>query len=381
MKKIFLTLLILLLFPITIFAIGDISLSQLYAQTELSELEQIEQQRIKGLEEQLGFSLPKYTDNPSYVITFRDPSPNKSGVQIEIDGKEFVEITSPYTFPALSIGEHSVKFRFYDKDGNTQTLEYALIVVPRPPIINPPIVEDSEIKINGTGLSNSEIFIFLTSNTYNIKETVTTNSSEEWSFTVTQEEGFAEGIYTLTAYTRKYGYASELSDATVFEVGASGIFENNSNKSTIFFSFKDLKGVNIIDVVGDNPDLLLLILVPFLLGSILTLIVRNIIKSKKEEYISKKVENRIKGEKSTEEKTLRELFEANGKEKDSEEHIGINKDVSKKIKNRKKQPKVINKEDFLKDFKSADPDDNTGKEKPAEKVKNDIKVSLTSREE
>ncbi|PKN02893.1 hypothetical protein CVU76_02605 [Candidatus Dojkabacteria bacterium HGW-Dojkabacteria-1] len=381
MKKILLTALILLLSPITLLAIGDISLSQLYAQAELSELEQIEQQRIKGLEEQLGFSLPKYTDNPSYVITFQDPSPGKNGIQIEIDGKEFVEITSPYTFPALSIGEHSVKFRFNDKDGNTQTLEYSLIVVPRTPIINPPVVEDKVITINGTGLSNSEIFLFLTSNTYNLKDTVTTNSSGEWSFTVTQEEGFAEGIYTLTAYTRKYGYASELSDATVFEVGASGIFQNNGNKSIVSFAFKDLKGVNIIDVLGKNPDLIILILTPFILGCILALVGRNIIKSNKEEYISKKVENSIKGEKNGEEKTLRELFESNGKEKAPEEQIKINTDVSKKITKMKKEPKVISKEDFLKDFKSVDPDDSAGKEKPAEKVKKEIKVSLTSREE
>jgi len=381
MKNLLLTALILLLSPLTILAIGDISLSQLYAQAELSELEQIEQQRIKGLEEQLGFTLPKYTDNPSYVITFQDPSPSKNGVQIEIDGREFVEITSPYTFPALSIGEHSIKFRFNDKDGNTQTLEYTLIVVPRSPIISPPVVEEGKITINGTGLSNSEIFIFLTSNTYNHKEVVQTNSSGEWTVAVDEEQGFAEGIYTITAYTRKYGYASELSDATVFEVGASGIYQNSKDNSSIFFAFKDLNGSNIVETFVKNPDLLVLIIVPLILGSVLTLFFKNLIKANKEEYISKKVESSIKGEKNGEEKTLRELFESNGKEKQSEEQIKINTDVSKKIKQVKNEPKVISKEDFLKEYKSVDPDDSTGKEKPTEKIKKNIKVSLTSREE
>jgi len=381
MKNLLLTALILLLSPLNILAIEDISLTQLYAQSELSELEQIEQERIKGLEQQLGFSLPKYTDNPSYVITFLDPSPNKYGVQIEIDSREFVKISSPYTFPALSIGEHPIKFRFNDKDGNTQTLEYTLIVVPRSPIISPPIVEEGKITINGTGLSNSEIFIFLSSNTYNHKEVVQTNSSGEWTVTVDEEQGFAEGIYTITAYTRKYGYASELSIPTVFEVGASSINQNNKEKSSISFSFNDLRTSNITDTFTKNPDLLILIIVPLIFGIVLTLLLKNLIKANKEEYISKKVEKSIKGEKNGEEKTLRELFESKSKEKQPEEQIKINTDVSKKIKQIKKEPTVISKEDFLKDYKSVDPDDTTGKEKTCDKVKKDIKVSLTSREE
>ena len=381
MKNFLLALLILLLYPLATLAVGDIYLSQLYAQAELSELEQIEQQRIKGLEEQVGFTLPKYTDNPSYVITFIDPSPNKDGVQIEIAKKEFVEITSPYTFPALSIGEHTIKFRFNDKDGHTQTLEYQLIVVPRSPIINPPIVEDKSITINGTGLSNSEIFILLTSNTYNHQEIVKTNSSGEWSIEIGEEDGFAEGVYTVTAYVRKYGYASGFSEPTVFEVGESGIYQNKNETSPISFSFNNLMSADIKDVIEKNPDLIILILVPLLLGVFLTLILRAIIKENREESISRKVESRINGDKKVEEKTLRELFESNGKEKKPEKQIKVNTDVSKKIKEMEKETKVISKEEFLKEYKSIDPDDNTGDEKPTVKIKKDIKVSLTSREE
>lgn len=385
MKKIFSTILILLLFPLGAEAVDSIQTATLYAQSDVDQLNQIEIARQQALEQQVGFTLPQYTDNPSYVITFTDPSPDKKGVEIQIDGKDFSVMPTPYTFPALTIGKHNLKFRFYDKDGNVQTLEYLFIVIPRSPIINPPVSSENSITIKGTGLSNSDIHLFLTSNTFNHTETVKTDSNGEWSVVVTPDTGISNGIYTVTAYTRRFGYASELSQPTVFEVGNSNQNNTNTNKKGIYFAFNSIDWSNIINTITLNPDLIILLVATLLLGIIPTAILTNSVKRNRDERIFKNEEKNIKGKKNNEEKTLREIFESNGKvveekEKPKEEkkELRINTDVSKKI---EEESKVISKEDFLKEYKSVDPDEATGKEKSSEKIKKEIKVSLTSREE
>ena len=49
---------------------------------EITTLDQKEDERLAEFQNQLGFTLPEYTDNASYVITFSDPSPDKNGVKI-----------------------------------------------------------------------------------------------------------------------------------------------------------------------------------------------------------------------------------------------------------------------------------------------------------
>lgn len=375
MKYLLKSLLLLTVFPIVSFA-QEVTTSELEATPEvkaeeIAELDQIEQERQKNFENQLGFSLPEYTDNPSFVITFSDPSPSKSGVQLEIDSKEYISINSPYTLPALGIGKHILKFRFNDKDGNTQVLEYSLIVVPRSPILTPPIVTEGTITLRGTGLSNSDIFIFLTSNTFNLRDTVTTNAEGDWMLVVQPEEGISEGIYTLTAYTRKYGYASELSQPTVFEVGKSDAQVVETKDEKILFSFSSIEISKIKEIVTSNPDLLILTISSFLLGGLISLLLRMVITGAKEEKIFKKVESSMaKNGKKEDQKTLRELFET--KEEKKEEKIEPKMEA-------KKEDVVVSKEQFLKDFKSIDPDENNGKEKTPKNIK--VKISLTSREE
>ena len=130
---------------------------------QIDELNKKEEERTKEIANLLGFVLPEYIDNPSYVITFTDPSPDKNGVEIELDKTSFKSITSPYTLPALSIGKHSVIFRFYDKESNIQLLEYDLVIIPRAPIISSPVLSDTSVVLSGTALSNSEIIYRLTS--------------------------------------------------------------------------------------------------------------------------------------------------------------------------------------------------------------------------
>ncbi len=381
MKKILIFTLFLLLSPFFVYAQEDTKAEELVTTSsevkaaEIEELDQQEEERTQEIANLLGFVLPEYTDNPSYVITFKDPSPDAQGVEIEIDETPFKKITSPYTFPALSIGQHSIKFRFYDKDSNVQLLQYDLVIIPRSPIITSPSLTDNSIEIKGTALANSEVIYTLTANAYNDNGIVQTDENGDWKITITPEGGLADGIYTFRAYTRKYGYASNISNAVTFGVGENPnrFLENDENE--IYFAFKDLNSENFFTTFSTFPDLIILSAGSLLIGLLLTLGVKTLIDRKKDGKKDRVVEEIIsKGKKDDkkEEKTLREIF--GGKEEQEE------KEEKETEEEREKEPSIINKDIFLKKYKPIDPDTPTGKEKDSEKIKN-IRVSLTSKDE
>lgn len=375
MIRALLTILFTAIIPFTVYAQQDTPLKDVKA-AEIDELNQKEDERNEQIANLLGFVLPDYTDNPSYVITFTDPSTEQKGVEIGLDGKDYAKISSPYTFPALSIGKHQVKFRFFDNTDTIKILEYELIVIPRAPIVNPPTVGETSIKVTGTALANSDVLFTLTANAFNYKDTVKADEDGNWEAEITPEEGVSDAIYSFTAYSRKYGIASELSDTVTFSVGEStkNVQDNNGD---ISFSFSKINKENIINVFKTNTDLILLIVAGFFLGVLLTNIFRNIVDGGKTEKKIKEVEKLInkkddsKSDKDT--KTLRELF---GGEQ-SKEVVEEKKEESLKeeIQPTKEQT-IINKDVFLRKYKDLDPDKDDGKE-----IKKKIKVSLTSKEE
>jgi len=375
MIRALLTILFTAIIPFTVYAQQDTPLKDVKA-AEIDELNQKEDERNEQIANLLGFVLPDYTDNPSYVITFTDPSTEQKGVEIGLDGKDYAKISSPYTFPALSIGKHQVKFRFFDNTDTIKILEYELIVIPRAPIVNPPTVGETSIKVTGTALANSDVLFTLTANAFNYKDTVKADEDGNWEAEITPEEGISDAIYSFTAYSRKYGIASELSDTVTFSVGESTKNVQDSN-GDISFSFSKINKENIINVFKTNTDLILLIVAGFFLGVLLTNIFRNIVDGGKTEKKIKEVEKLInkkddsKSDKDT--KTLRELF---GGEQ-SKEVVEEKKEESLKeeIQPTKEQT-IINKDVFLRKYKDLDPDKDDGKE-----IKKKIKVSLTSKEE
>lgn len=369
MKELLTVLILLTVFPLAVYGQEDTETSNLISTpsvraAEIKELDKKEEERKQEIANQLGFALPEYTDNPSYVITFDDPSPDDKGVEIKIDGKTFSTITSPYTFPALSIGEHTVEFRFYDKDSNVQLLEYSLVIIPRTPIVSSPILTDTSITIEGTALSNSEIIYTLSANAYNDSNTVLADENGNWSVTITPSSGLTDDIYTFTAYTRKYGYASNLSSPITFGVGQGTQINIDTSRKDIYFSFKDIDGKNLINTFKSNTDLLLLTGGVFLLGFFLAISIKSaldgFILGNKERDVEKAI---VKQQKDTDsdDKTLREILSG---------------EVSKD----EKKPSIINKDVFLKKYKDLDPDTSEGKEKSFKSIKKKIKVSLTSKE-
>jgi hypothetical protein len=383
LEKSFLTVILFISFFLPTFGQEDTTIEEVsdnpqVLAEEIEELDEKEEERETEKANLLGITLPEYTDNPSYVITFTDPSSEKVGVEIELDGKDFTQITSPYTFPALSIGEHSMRFRFTDENGQVQLLEHKLIIIPRAPVVTSPVIDETSVVIQGTALSNSEIIYRLNNNAFNITEIITSDGSGNWSVTFAPESGLSDGIYTFTAYTRKYGYASNLSDSVVFAVGDVNqeLLKENDTPKDIFFSFSEINSGNIKGVVKDNMDLLYLTLGSFVLGGFLFTLIKTLISGHRDEKKNREVEKIITKDSNKEgkEKTLKELF--GGDKEESKE-----KEKEDKGKKKKEEEKIINKDMFLKEFKHVDPDDEKGNERLMKDVKKKIKVSLTSKEE
>jgi hypothetical protein len=341
---------------------------------DIAELEEKEVEREEDFLQQLLLDIPETTDNPSHIITFVDPSDDNSGVELEIDEGGFEKISSPYTLPALSIGQHELKFRFVDKYGSTQILEKEMIVIPRPPIMNSPLFEEALLKLSGTGLSNSDLVLILSSGKNISVEETTIDTQGNWEISISDEE-LSEGVYTFSAFTRRNGYASNLSESLTFEVGESSNISFNNDKQ-IYFSFKDLSLENLGTTISQNIDLGLLVGGAFILGFVICLLITSLVKgsidNKTIKSFEKKMEQNGMGKKEV---TLKEKLSQKAEPEEKEKEVKEEK-KTKKEKNKKKKSKtekILTKVDFLKDYKKFDPDDTEGKEK------DNIEVKVTSK--
>jgi hypothetical protein len=358
-----------LLTTLSFISAQQLSTSDILGDTEgnsnIEELDQKEAEREGDFLNQLLLNIPEITDNPSHIITFIDPSEERKGVQLEIDGKSFQDITSPYSLPALSIGKHELRFKFVDKYGATQILEKDIVVIPRPPIINSPSVEEEFLIISGTGLSNSEIMLILsTSRKIFTKEDII-DGDGNWEFKISKDE-LSEGLITFTGYTRRYGYASNLAESVTFELGQSQNILFSNGKKDIHFKFKDIAFSDINSIISNNMDLVILIIATFTLGFVLSFLLFSLFKNNLEEKKIKFLEKKIsENGKSNKDITLKEKLSQSEPKKEEKKPIKEEK---------KKEERIVTKIDFLKDFKMFDPDDEKGEEKE------NIKVTVTSKD-
>ncbi len=336
----------------------------------VTELDQKEALREESFTNLLKLNLPAQTNNPSLVLTFVDPSEEKKGIQLEIDSKSFVDIKSPYTLPALSIGEHILKFKFVDNVGTTQLLEKTLIVLPRAPIISAPIITDSSVEVYGTGLANSEILLIISSGLNLSTKQTTINEDGKWSISFESGE-LVDGTYSLTGYVRKYGYASDTSESITFILGKGNtvITSNNDNR----FSFKNVNLSTLGSFISNNPDIIALVagffILGFLVSFLLSLIFRN---TNEDEKIKTIRENVVKPKIEGKELTLKEKLLGKKEEEQAEEKKKVEEPT-------KEEEKIVTKIDFLKDFKNFDPDNSKGQESNNPQRK--IKISLTSKKD
>lgn len=349
---------------------------------EREELDQIEAEREEDFLKQLALDIPKITDNPSHLITFVDPSNNSEGVQLEIDEKGFELIRSPYSLPALRIGIHTLTFKFVDSLGSTQIVEKEIIVIPRPPIINSPSFGKEFMIVSGTGLADSQLILILSSGK-NL-DTFETEINKEGTWNIEIDlTALPEGLYTFSAYTRRNGYASDLAESVTFEQGNSqnhSLFQGNK-ENNIYFSFSAISLDNIQQIILSNSDLLLLILITFTLGFLLSWLLNVILRNSSEKKVIEELEEKMNsnGKNKDNEKgmTLKEKLSKKSKkveEEKEEKEVEVKKEEKKKEKKAKKEEKIVTKIDFLKDFKTFDPDDEKGREKEQK-----IDIEITSK--
>lgn len=389
MKKFLLSTIFLLSTTSLLFA-QDMTVDELLGENEpevtsQDEIEEIEQERVENIENELNISIPEYTDNPSHIITFRDPSEDQVGVELDIDESGYKTISSPYSLPSLSIGKHRLKFRFVDSIGATKVLEYDIVVIPRPPILKAPTFEDNSLILSGTGLANSEIILTVSVGAYNDTKIANIDEEGTWKTSITFDT-VSGGIYTIYGYTRKAGYASNPSEAAVMEYGTEGVIKKTSQDGNqIYFSFKDLSIQELPNTIINNPDLLITVISFLLLGIILTTLFFTVLRSKKEKVAEREVAEKMNNGSTKEEKTLRELLGGQEEKKDVEKKkkgkIFSKKKEEKSEKEEGKKEKIFTKKDFLKDFKKFDPDTDSGKEnsEPKEEEKKEVIVTLTSK--
>ncbi len=380
LTKTFLFILLVLALSTILFSYSD---SKNFAQANnINELDQKEQEREEDFLNQLLLDIPSLTDNPSHIITFVDPSETKQGVELDIDERGFESITSPYSLPALGIGKHTLTFRFVDKYGSSQMLERDIVIIPRPPIINSPVFEEKFLIISGTGLSNSELILILSSDRRIIVKESTINTNGTWEVQIDNEE-LKEGIFTFTAFTRRYGYASNLAEAITFEIGESQRLTFDNGKE-IYFSFKDISIDDIGHVLSANIDLGLLVGGAFILGFFISLIIFSFVKGSLEDRKVKMFEKRMKSNgENKKELTLKERLskqESNKEKNEKIEKVEVEREEEKKEKKKSKPKKkkdktekILTKVNFLKDYKKFDPDDEQGNEK------DNIEVEVTSK--
>lgn len=379
MKKIYVLIFTVLctstILPTFVNATSDTKVSEVLGTTADQNVQNLNEQevaRTEAITNQLSLELPTQTDNPSYALTFKDPSVEKVGVQLEIDGKGYSEIKSPSTLPALGIGDHTLKFKFTDAAGTTQILEKQMIILPRAPIINVPIISDTKIAISGTGLAKAEILLLISSGEKILSATSNIDENGKWIVDVDSKE-LGVGVFSINGYTRKYGYASNLSDVLRFEIGNSNGYQIKVKEEG--FSIKNITKESILNFLNTNKLEVIISASTFVLGIIIGILIMYLTRKKNEDAHVKKISQDMnRNSTKSSELTLRERLQQNAEaeiKKTEETEVKV-----EKVEDTNKE-KIVTKIDFLKEFKSFDPDNKDGKEE--EKPK--IKITLTSQKD
>lgn len=361
----------LLLTPVL--ATTDTSVSEVLGSTTDTTTTTTPLQTITQSDNALKLEIPAQTDNPSTIITFTNPSTDNAVIQLEIDSKGFIDITSPYTFPALSIGKHTLEFKYQDENASTLLYDTSIIIIPRAPILSTPVIGSENITIAGTGLANSEVIVILSSGSTVITQTAIIDGDGRWSIDFAKNE-FNKDVFSLNAYTRRYGYASNLSETTKFTLDNQSSISTTTNNS---FDIRNITLDGIKNWVINNQIYLIIAGSSLLIGIMLGIFFSTKKKQISEQKVVKKVAEKFtKAETKDTGVTLREKLMGIGKTTEArvEDESKEETKTEVKVEEKKEEEQIVNKMDFLKDFKNFDPDNSKGEEKQST-----VEVSLTSK--
>ncbi len=195
----------------------DNTVAQASPDDEVAQLvDDLEAERTQQLEDALQLQVPAETDDPSYELTFVEPT--SSGVEIQVDGGGFTKQSSPYQLPALAIGKHVINFKFKDASDVSQNLEESIIVIPRPPQMATNQVSEfiagGSYEFSGTALPKSTLIYIVSSGNVTSGQTEV-DADGNWSLELTDLDN---GDHSITCFVRKDGYASNFSETFLFSI-------------------------------------------------------------------------------------------------------------------------------------------------------------------
>ncbi|MBN2100636.1 hypothetical protein JW710_01955 [Candidatus Dojkabacteria bacterium] len=350
-----------------------------------SVVDDVEEERRQKIRDLLKLQLPEETDNPNYAITFVEPT--EDGVEIQVDGEGMSKKKSPFILPSLSIGKHTINFKFKDEEEVTQYLEETIIVIPRPPAFSDEQKKDfksnEEVELSGTALPNSKVVLMVSSDV--ITTVIDVDKDGNWETVIDDE--VSSGDHSAVALVRKDGYASNFSDVFEFSVGKKSGGDSDSDGNDEGFSIQNI-------ITEDN---IYLVLAGFavLAGLLLVLIGRMTVSVFKKrdsgeisEKLFKKSEELMEKKNNGQTPSLREKFASLGvgvgdKKVESSKDSGKKKEKSKKKdskRDEKEKSECVNPEDSGSDAEKSktknDKEKNTSKgdeKSPKEKSGDDKK--------
>lgn len=343
MKK---KLLIFLITLISFLGLGTLNYSVVFAESADEILREREAERIEKLVADLKLVVPEITSEPSPVLTF---TPIKGDViELQINGKGFNEIKSPYQMTGLSIGKYVLDFRYIDASDITQTFTKNLIIVPREARMqNQKLLfkEGDEVIINGTALPFSYLEMWVISGSEILFKTSEVDKEGNWSINLS--EGLACGDYKIITMVRKDGLSSATSTALNVSYcvdGKAPIIENSEDVQDTTLSER---WSNLVKYVRENDNSIILIVGSLVAGLVLGIIYSIVsikrVKTKLKQMIGEKLDVSTSGKSM--DKIMSDVFTSN---------VGVETVKKNKKGKKEKMNKPVEDEDVIETKISSD---------------------------
>ncbi|HOU76208.1 MAG TPA: hypothetical protein PK957_03745 [Candidatus Dojkabacteria bacterium] len=186
--------------------------SKVYAESADGILREREAERIERLVAELKLVIPDITSEPSPVVTFTPIKGNT--IELQVNGKGFNAIQSPYQFEGLSVGKYVLDFKYVDGSDITQTFTKNLIIIPREARTqNQKLIfkKGEEVIVAGTALPFSSIDMWIISSNEILFKNTPVDEDGNWSINLS--EGLACADYKILTMVKKDGFSSAVSTA------------------------------------------------------------------------------------------------------------------------------------------------------------------------
>lgn len=318
--------------------IGVLNYSAVFAESADEILREREAERIEKLVADLKLVVPEITSEPSPVLTF---TPIKGEViELQINGKGFNEIKSPYQMTGLSIGKYVLDFKYIDASDITQTFTKNLIIVPREARMqNQKLLfkEGEEVIINGTALPFSSLEMWVISGSDILFKTSDVDKEGNWSINLS--EGLTCGDYKIITMVRKDGLSSATSTALNVSYCVEGTAPIIDNGQDIEDTTLSDRWNELVKYIRENDKSIILIVgslvVGLVVGIIYSILSIKRVKTKLKQMIGDKLE--LSNSEKSMGKIMSDVFTSN----DSVKTVKKNKKSRKDKRNEALEDKVI----------------------------------------